>query len=292
MAHRAMKSGSPKAPQLVILFKNAASEWNRDKCSQLGAALAYYAIFSLAPLILVLLGLFGFIYGGSQLAREKTLEQVAYFLDSNGMKVVTDIANTAAKPQNSLLATGFGIIIALFGASGIFSQLQDALNTIWAVKRAPSRGFWKFLKIRLLPFAMVGGICLLLVMSLALESVLKGLHSYLEAAFPAGHVFGLGLFYLFDTAMMVVLFVMLFRYLPDARIAWRDLWIGATLTAVLFMIGKFIFGLFLGSGALGSAYGAASSLITLLAWIFYSAQILLFGAEFTKVYGRMLDSHV
>lgn len=139
---------------------------------------------------------------------------------------------------------------------------------------------------------MVGGVCFLLLVSLTVEGLLKGLHSHLQTIVPGGHYLGLAVFYVFDLAIIVSLFAMLFRYLPDAKIVWHDVWTGAALTAILFVIGKFLLNLYLGSGAAGSAYGAASSLVTLLLWIFYSAQILLFGAEFTKVYANTCGSHV
>jgi membrane protein len=280
------------AARVLGLLISAAKEWNRDKCPQLGAALAYYTVFSLAPLVLVLLGIFGLIYGGSEQAREKILEQLRYLIDPSGVKVFQDIANSAAEPKAGILATAIGILVALFGASGIFGQLQDALNTIWAVKPKPGQGIWGFIRARFLSFAMVGGVCFLLLVSLTIENLLKSLHSYLQSIVPGGHYLGLAVFYIFDVAIIVLLFAMLFRYLPDAKIAWRDVWTGAALTAILFVIGKFLLGLYLGSGAAGSAYGAASSLITLLLWIFYSAQILLFGAEFTKVYANRYGSHV
>jgi membrane protein len=270
----------------------AVKEWNRDKCSQLGAALAYYTVFSLAPLVLVLLGVFGWIYGGSEQAQQKILEQLRYLVDPSGVKVFQDIANSAAEPKAGILATAIGILIALFGASGVFGQLQDALNTIWSVKPKPGQGIWGFIRARFLSFAMVGGVCFLLLVSLTVENLLRSLHSYLQSIVPGGHYLGLAVFYIFDLAIIILLFAMLFRYLPDAKIAWRDVWTGAALTAVLFVIGKFLLGLYLGSVAGGSAYGAASSLITLLLWIFYSAQILLFGAEFTKVYANRYGSHV
>jgi membrane protein len=280
------------AARVLHLLKSAAKEWSRDKCPQLGAALAYYTVFSLAPLILVLLGVFGLIYGSNEQAREKILDQLRYLIDPSGVKVLQDIANSAAEPKAGILATAIGILIALFGASGIFGQLQDALNAIWAVKPKPSQGVWGFIRARFLSFAMVGGVCFLLLVSLTVENLLRGLHSYLQSIVPGGHYVGLGIFYVFDLAIIVLLFAMLFRYLPDAKIAWRDVWTGAALTAILFVVGKFLLGLYLGSGAAGSAYGAASSLITLLLWIFYSAQILLFGAEFTKVYANTYGSHI
>ena len=282
-----------KSPWHILeLFRRTASKWNQDKCSGLGAALAYYTIFSLAPLILLLLAIFGLIYGSSQLAREKILEQLGYVVDRQGLKVIEDIANNAAHPAPGIFAAGLGVIIALFGASGVFGQLQDALNTIWNVKPKPDQGVLGFLRSRFLSFLMVAGVCFLLLVSLTVEGVLKGLHGYLQVIIPGGHYLGLALFYLFDLAILILLFAMIFRYLPDAKIAWNDVWTGAALTAILFAIGKFLLGLYLSSGAAGSAYGAASSLITLLLWIFYSAQILLFGAEFTKVYADFYGSRL
>jgi membrane protein len=287
--HRASKS---KPAGMVSLFRKTAEEWIQDRCPQLGAALAYYTIFSLAPMVLVLLAVFGLIYGGSEQAREKVTDQLRYFLDPSGVKVFQDIAANASEPKGGILAAAFGIIVALFGASGVFGQLQDALNTIWGVKPKPGGGIWGFLRARFLSFAMVGGVCFLLLVSLTVESVLRGLNTYLENILPGGHFLALAIFFIFDLAVIILLFAMIFRYLPDVKIAWRDVWLGAALTAVLFAIGKFILGLYLGSGAAGSAYGAASSLITLLLWIFYSAQILLFGAEFTQVYSNTYGSQV
>jgi membrane protein len=149
-----------------------------------------------------------------------------------------------------------------------------------------------FIRTRFLSFAMVGGVCFLLLASLTVETILRGLSDYLKHVMPGGHVLALALFLIFDLAVIVLLFAMIFRYLPDAKIAWRDVWVGATLTAVLFALGKFVLGLYLGSGAAGSAYGAASSLITLLLWIYYAAQILLFGAEFTQVYANTYGTRV
>ena len=277
---------------IVALFKNTASEWIEDKCPQLGAALAYFTVFSLAPLILVLLAVFGLFFGSSEHAREKITEQLQYFIDPSGIKVIKDIAASAAKPTSSVLATSLGIIVALFGASGVFGQLQDALNTIWGVKPKPGAGLWGFLRARFLSFAMVAGVCFLLLVSLTVETVLRSLSGYLRSRLPGGDTLALVLFFLFDLVVIVLLFAMIFRFLPDAKIVWRDVWVGATLTAVLFVIGKFFLGLYLGSGAAGSAYGAASSLITLLLWIYYAAQILLFGAEFTQVYTNTYGSHI
>ncbi|MBV9008054.1 MAG: YihY/virulence factor BrkB family protein [Verrucomicrobia bacterium] len=267
------------------LLKQTANEWLEDKAPQLGAALAYYTVFSLAPLILVLLAIIGVIFRHDPAgAWQRITQQMSYFLDKNAVDIVQGIAQKASQPQKSWLATAIGIIVALFGASGVFGQLQDALNTIWKVKAKPGAGIWGFLRSRFLSFAMVGGVCFLLLVSLTLESLLKGFSHYIQSVLPGGIVLAMGVYWIFDLAVIVLLFGIIFRYLPDAKIHWRDVWIGAVLTAILFAIGKWALGLYLGSGSAASAYGAASSLITLLLWVYYSAQILLFGAEFTQVY--------
>ena len=267
------------------LLKQTFSEWLEDKAPQLGAALAYYTVFSLAPLILVLLAIVGLLFrndpGG---AWNKITDQMSYFLDKSAVEVVQNIAQKAAQPNKSLLATIIGILLALFGASGVFGQLQDALNTIWGVRAKPGAGIWGFLRSRFLSFAMVGGVCFLLLVSLTLESVLKGFSHYIQGVLPGGIVIAIAVYWIFDLAVVILLFAIIFKFLPDAKIRWRDVWIGAGMTAIFFAIGKWALGLYLGSGSAASAYGAASSLITLLLWVYYSSQILLFGAEFTQVY--------
>jgi membrane protein len=274
-----------------FLLKTTATQWITDKCPQLGAALAYFTVFSLAPLVLILLAFFGLFFGSDH-ARDKIIEQLQYMIDPSGIQVIKDIATSASKPQSGILATLLGIIVGLFGASGVFGQLQEALNTIWGVKAKPGAGISAFLRARFLSFAMVAGVCFLLLVSLTVESVLRGLSTYLQNLLPGGHILALVLFLILDVGVVIALFAMIFRFLPDVKIAWRDVWIGASLTGLLFVLGKFILGLYLGSGAAGSAYGAASSLITLLLWIYYSAQILLFGAEFTQVYSHSYGSRV
>src|ERR1700758_2457409 len=276
----------------VRLLKTTFRHWLEDKAPQLGAALAYYTVFSLAPMVLLLFAVFGLIYGNSEVARREILQQLYSFLDRSSAKAVEDIAASAGKPTASAVATVVGITVALFGASGVFGQLQDALNTIWGVKPKPGGGLMGFIRTRFLSFAMVGGVCFLLLVSLTVETILRGFSDYLKNAMPGGHILALALFLVFDLAVIILLFAMIFRYLPDAKIAWRDVWVGATLTAILFALGKFALGLYLGSGAAGSAYGAASSLITLLLWIYYAAQILLFGAEFTQVYANTYGTSV
>jgi membrane protein len=275
------------------LLKQTATEWVDDKAPQLGAALAYYTVFSLAPLVLVLLAIIGVVFRDDPAgAWSKVTEQMGFFLDQSAVRVVTDIAQTASAPGKSTSATVVGIALALFGASGVFGQLQDSLNTIWGVKAKPGLAIWGFLRARFVSFAMVAGVCFLLLVSLVIEALLKGFSHYVRAALPGGLAIAIAVYLLFDFAVVVLLFAMIFKFLPDAKIQWRDVWIGAVMTALFFGIGKWALGLYFGSGAAASVYGAASSLITLLLWIYYSSQILLFGAEFTQVYANQSGRRV
>lgn len=275
------------------LFKETFRQWLEDKAPQLGAALSYYTVFSLAPLVLVLLALLGLLYRNDPAAAwQKMTVQLGYFLDPSAIDVLQGIAQKASHPDKSVIATVIGVALALFGASGVFGQLQDALNTIWGVKAKPGAGIWGFVRARFLSFAMVGGVCFLLLVSMTLESLLKAFSHYVQALFPGGVALAIVVYLLFDLAMVTLLLAMIFRYLPDAKIRWRDVWIGALMTAILFALGKWALGLYLGSGSAASAYGAASSLITLLLWVYYSSQILLFGAEFTQVYADYFGAHV
>ena len=275
------------------LLKQTVEEWSADKAPQLGAALAYYTVFSLAPLVLILLAVVGLVFRHDPAgAWNRLSEQMSYYLDQSAVQVVRDIAKNASQPNKGMAATVIGIGLALFGASGVFGQLQDALNTIWGVKAKPGSGLREFIRVRFLSFAMVAGVCFLLLVSLVIEAVLKGFSHSLTTTVPGGAGIALGVYFVFDFLVVGFLFAMIFKFLPDAEIQWRDVWIGGALTAVFFLIGKWALGLYLGSGAASSAYGAASSLITLLLWIYYSAQILLFGAEFTQVYSDRYGSHV
>jgi membrane protein len=211
-------------------------------------------------------------------------------MDPSGVQVVQDIAKTASKPSAGLLATIIGVALALFGASGVFGQLQDALNTIWGVKAKPGNAIMAYLRVRFLSFAMVAGICFMLLVSLTVEAALKGFSHYIENSLPGGAALAFTVYAVVDLTLVILLFAMIFRFLPDVQVNWRDVWVGSAMTAILFLIGKWALGLYLGSGAAGSAYGAASSLVTLLLWIYYSSQILLFGAEFTQVYANQCGS--
>ena len=196
----------------LSLLKQTFQEWLQDKAPQLAAALAYYVVFSLAPLVLVLLAIVGVIFRDDPAgAWSKLTLQMSYFLDQSAVQTVQKIAETASQPGKSTIATIIGIALALFGASGVFGQLQDALNTIWGVKATPARGLWGFLRTRFLSFAMVGGICFLLLVSLAIEALLKSFSHYVQSALPGGLVVALAVYLVFDFAVVVLLFAMIFQ---------------------------------------------------------------------------------
>jgi len=197
---------------------------------------------------------------------------------------VQDIAASVSKPAASTVATVVGIAVALIGASGVFGQLQDALNIIWGVKPKPGQNLLSFLRARFLSLAMVAGVCFLLLVSLTASAVITAVGGYLAQQLPGGNILAWTIHLTLDVSIVTLLFAMIFKFLPDARLSWRDVRLGAVLTSGLFLVGKYALGLYLGSGAPGSAYGAAGSLVTMLIWIYYAAQIVLFGAEFTRVY--------
>ena len=207
------------------LLKQTGQEFLEDKAPQLGAALAYYTVFSLAPLILVLLAVIGMIFRDDPAgAWNKITQQMSYFLDASAVQVVQNIAEKASQPGKSTIATIVGVALALFGASGVFGQLQDALNTIWDVKAKPSQGIWGFLRTRFLSFGMVAGVCFLLLVSLTLESLLKGFSHYVQSVLPGGVMVAMSVYLVFDFAVIVFLFAMIFKFLPDAKIqclGWR-----------------------------------------------------------------------
>jgi membrane protein len=272
---------------VVSLFKQSAQEWIEDDAPQLGAALAFYSVFSLAPIILITLALIGF-FGRNDPAGIWSLmiQQMGYFLDKSAIHVVQDIAQHVASPGSSALGGVIGVAVALFGVTGVFTQLQHSLNVIWGVKAKPGSGLWGFVRSRLLSFAVLAGIAFLLLVSLVIEALIKAVSHYLETLLPGTLSIIVPVYLIIDFLVVIAVFAMIFKILPDVTTHWSDVWIGAVLTAILFFIGKWALGVYLGSTTATSVYGAASSLITLLLWVYYSSQILLFGAEFTQVYAN------
>ena len=282
-----------RAKVVVNLFKQTVQEWLDDDAPQLGAALAYYSVFSLAPMVLLLIAVIGILFRNDPVgAWSRITEQMSYFLDKSAIELVQQIARQVATPTKSALGGTIGFALALFGASGVFGQLQAALNTIWGVKAKPGRSIWRFVRSRFLSFALIAGIGFLLLVSLVIETGIKALSHYLQSVLPGALTVIVPVYLTFDFVIVTAVFTMIFKILPNATTRWRDVWIGAVLTAILFLIGKWALGIYLGSGTAASAYGAASSLITLLLWIYYSSQILLFGAEFTQVYARTCRANI
>ena len=277
----------------ITLLKDTANEWMDDNAPQLGAAIAYYTVFSLAPLILLVMSIFAITLQKSDTLKPKLKAQVQQLAGNNAADVVDDIVKKSDKEEKKgIIGTVVGVAIALFGASGVFGALQDSLNTIWGVKAKPGQGVMGYIKARFISFSMVGGVCFLLLVSLTISTVLTSFSDRINHNIPGGTVLTSIINFVISFAVITALFAMIFKYLPDAKIAWSDVWIGAALTTTLFMIGKWGLGLYLGGGSAGSAYGAAGAMISTLAWVYYSAQILLFGAEFTQVYANEVGSHI
>src|ERR1043166_1572596 len=284
---------NPRAKVIVDLFQRTATEWIADDAPQLGAALAYYSVFSPAPMVMLIIAIIGVLFRDDPAgAWSRITEQMSYFLDKSAITMVEQIAHQVSTPAKSAIGGAIGFALALFGASGVFGQLQNALNIIWGVKAKPGRGIWVFVRSRFLSFALIAGIGFLLLVSLVIEAAIKGFSHYLQSFLPGALTIIVPIYLFFDFVVVAALFAMIFKVLPNAIIRWRDVWIGALLTALLFLLGKWALGIYLGSGAAASAYGAASSLITLLLWIYYSSQILLFGAEFTQVYARICGKEI
>jgi membrane protein len=273
------------------LFRETFKEWQEDKASRIAAALAYYAVFSISPLLVIAIAIAGTFFG-QQTAQDQITEQITALVGEDGVKPVLMALNNISQPEIRGLASLISIAVLLLGASGFFAQLQDALNTVWKVKPQPGRGIWIFIRKRVASFMMVLAIGFLLILSLVLSAVVSTLSKYRVDYLPGSAILWENLDFIVSLSLMTFIFGLMFKYVPDAKIAWKDVFVGSVITAVLFLFGKFLLGVYLSKGSLGSAYGAAGSLIVLLAWIYYSAQIILLGAEFTQVYTRMYGSKI
>jgi membrane protein len=280
---------------LPTLLKLTYQDWKNDKASRLSAALAYYTIFSLAPMLLIIIALTG-LFWSRDVVQEQVLSQIEGLVGAEGRTFIADLLTSASNPARGIFATIVGIITLLWGALGVFNELHNALNTIWEVKEEETQGFVEAIKKvifgRLLSFSMLLGIGFLLLVSLVISAGLSAVQETVGNAIPVSEVLLQILNLVISIAVITVLFALIFKFLPDAEIAWRDVWLGAFVTSVLFSIGKFLIGLYLGNSSVGSSFGAAGSLVVLLLWIYYSAQILLFGAEFTQVYANKYGSKI
>jgi membrane protein len=270
------------------LLKDIVLVWSGGNATSMGAAVAFYTIFALAPLFILVLALAGFVFG-EQAAHRELFGQISSLVGQTGGKAIQSVLASVDRPKANTLATIIALITLFIGASGVFIQLQDSLNAIWNVRRKPGRGLRNFIRNRLLSFAMLLGIGFLLIVSLVLSAALAAAGKFMSGIIPAQETVWHAGDFLISLGLITILFAMIFKILPDVKIAWRDVWFGAFITALLFNLGKFLLGLYLGRSTVASAYGAAGSLVVVLLWVYYSVQILLFGAAFTRVWANKYD---
>ncbi len=282
---------SPK--QLWRVIKEAFEAWNRDNASRLAAALAYYTVFSIAPLLILVIAIAGLFFDSASV-RDQLMDQIRSLVGSNGAAFFQTVLDNANRPggQSGWQASVISICLLILGATGVLTQLQDALNTVWNVKVKPEMGFWGVVYKRVLSFGMILGIGFILLVSLVLSAIAAGFSSYLASIAPGLDSVGQLLSFLVSFIVTTFVFALIFKFVPDVRISWGDVWFGGIVTALLFSLGKVPIGLYLGNSGFTSTYGAAGSVVILLAWVFYSAQILFFGAELTQVYARRFGSRI
>jgi membrane protein len=280
---------------LPKILKLSYQGWKEDKASRLSAALAYYTIFSLAPMLLIIIAVTG-LFWQRDVVQSQIMNQIEGLVGAEGRAFVSDLLTSASNPARGIFATIVGVITLLFGALGVFNELHNALNTIWDVKEEAPKSFVESIKqvifSRLLSFTMILGIGFLLLVSLVISAGLSAVQETIGNTIPVSEIILQIVNLIISIGVITVLFALIFKYLPDAEIAWRDVWLGAFVTSILFSLGKFLIGLYLGNSAVASSFGAAGSLVLLLIWIYYSAQILLFGAEFTQVYANNFGSKI
>ncbi len=268
------------------MLKETGAGWVADKAPRLAAALAFYTILSAAPLLVVALSIAGMVYGRAAVEGQ-LVEQMRGLVGEEGAKAIQSMIAAAGGPGSGL-AMVIGIVMLLLGASGVFAELQDALNTIWKAPPRKGAGWLAMVRDRAMSLAMVFGVAFLLLVTLVVSAVLSALTRFagLEGIGVVGQVVD----FLVSIIVVTLLFAMMYKILPDVNIAWSDVWVGAVVTAFLFTVGKLLIGLYLGHAGLGSAYGAAGSLVVFVVWVYYSAQVLFLGAEFTKAYAERFGS--
>lgn len=274
------------------LLKTTVLEFNDDNAIKLSAALAYYTIFALPPLLIIIITICGVFFGEDAVAGELYGQINGLVGDSAAIQIQETIKNVQLSGSN-VFATVFGVGMLLIGASGVFAEIQSSINFIWGLRAKPNKGFKKFVQNRLMSFSMIVSVGFLMLVSLFVSTILDLMSERLKLYFPESTVYLFNVVNLFIVLISItLLFAIIFKALPDGIIKWKDAFIGASCTAVLFMIGKFGIGFYLGSSTTASVYGAAGSVIIILVWVYYSAIILYFGAEFTKVYARSYGGNI
>ena len=278
----------------VRMLMDAVTAWWNDQAPSKGAALAYYSMFSIAPLLYLIISIAGLVVGPDAV-RGMVFEQVAALMGQNGAEAIREMLAHVSEPKTGAMTTAVSIAVLLFSASSVFGQLQTALDTIWRVPEAEKRkeqanGVWSFLRSRLLTFGMVFGLAFLVTVSLLLSAALSALGKWWGPFFGRWEAIAHFSDIVVNFGVLTVVFGAIYKLMPRARIQWRDVWVGAFVTALLFVIGKFLIGLYLGKGDVGSSFGAFGSIVIVMVWVYYSAQIFLFGAEFTWVYAHARGS--
>ena len=278
-----------KARELWYIFKCALTGWWNDNVPRLGASLAYYTLFAMAPILVISIAIAGFFFG-AEAVRGEVVTQMRGLVGETGAQAVQSMLENAATRGSGALATVIGLVTFSLGSTGAFLELQTALNAIWRVKPKPNAGIREMLFQRLISFGLVVGVGFVLLVSLVVSAGLAALDRYVGHAFPALAVAWTALNVLVSLGVVTLLFAMIYQFLPDVKLRLRDVWLGALVTAGLFSIGKNLIGLYLGTSAIGSSYGAAGSVVVLLLWVYYSAQVVLLGAEFTKAYVQRFEA--
>ena len=275
---------------LWTLLRQSVAAWSADRASSMGAALSYYTLFSIAPLLLIVIAVAGLVFGEAA-ARGEIMLQLQGLLGADGARAVEALLKSVNRPAQGVFATIAGIVALLLGATGVFGELQNDLDRIW---RAPvarqESGLMTLLRTRLLAFGLVLGFAFLLIVSLVVSAVLSALGNWWAPFFGAWEAVAQGVNLAVGFALMTVLFAMIYKLMPRVSIGWRDVWVGAAATSVLFSIGKLLIGLYIGRSGVTSAFGAAGSLVLVMVWVYYLSQIFLLGAEFTWVYAHLHGS--
>lgn len=280
---------------LPNILKLTYEGWKEDHASRLSAALAYYTIFSLAPLLVIVIAITGLL-GQADIVRIQLIDQIQGLVGAEGSRFANDLITSASNPAQGIAATIIGLVTLLFGALGVFNELHNSLNIIWDIKEEKSKGFLQTIKKvvidRLLSFTMILGIGFMLLVSLVISAGLSVSEETIGNIIPIPEFLLQILNLIISIGVITILFTLMFKFLPDAEIAWRDVVVGAFMTSVFFSLGKMVIGIYLGNSAVASTFGAAGSLAVILVWIYYSAQILFFGAEFTQVYANNYGSKI
>jgi membrane protein len=281
---------SPGVPARVTLgalgtiLRRALAGWWNDDVPRLGASLAFYTLFALAPILVVAIAIGGFAFG-EEAVRGQVVGQIQGLIGREGAQAVQAMLEGASRPSTTWPATIAGVFTFFLGATGAFLELQTALNTIWRVKPKASGNYFRLLiKQRLISFGLAVALGFLLLTSLLVSAALAAIHAYMGNAFPGVLVLWEALNVVVSLGVITLLFAMVYKVLPDRKLSWGDVWVGALVTAGLFTIGKLVIGLYLGTTSIASSYGAAGSVIVILVWVYYSAQVVLLGAEFTREY--------